>query len=83
MTEKLAESQRRERNFLMVVSHELRTPVTAIRGHVDALREGLADDAEAREESLAVIRAETDRLARLVRDVLDLARSLHTYALTP
>jgi signal transduction histidine kinase len=74
MTEKLGESQRRERNFLMVVSHELRTPVTAIRGHVDALREGLAEDAEAREESLAVIRAETDRLARLVRDVLDLAR---------
>jgi signal transduction histidine kinase len=74
MTEKLAESQRRERNFLMVVSHELRTPVTAIRGHVDALRDGLAEDAEARDESLAVIRAETDRLARLVRDVLDLAR---------
>jgi signal transduction histidine kinase len=58
----------------MVVSHELRTPVTAIRGHVDALREGLAEDAEARDASLAVIRAETDRLARLVRDVLDLAR---------
>jgi signal transduction histidine kinase len=74
MTEKLAESQRRERNFLMIVSHELRTPVTAIRGHVDALSEGLADDAEAREASLQVIRAETERLARLVRDVLDLAR---------
>ncbi|HEY3106037.1 MAG TPA: HAMP domain-containing sensor histidine kinase [Gaiellaceae bacterium] len=74
MTQRLAEAQRRERNFLMVVSHELRTPVTAIRGHVDALREGLADDAEAREASLAVISAETDRLARLVRDVLDLAR---------
>jgi two-component system, OmpR family, phosphate regulon sensor histidine kinase PhoR len=38
------------------------------------LREGLAGDAEAREESLAVIRAQTERLARLVRDVLDLAR---------
>jgi signal transduction histidine kinase len=74
MTERLAEAQRRERNFLMVVSHELRTPVTAIRGHVDALREGLAKDPEARDASLAVIRAETDRLARLVRDVLDLAR---------
>ncbi len=74
MTERLEESQRRERNFLMVVSHELRTPVTAIRGHVDALREGLAEDAEARDASLAVIRAETDRLARLVGDVLDLAR---------
>jgi len=74
MTQKLNEAQRRERNFLMVVSHELRTPVTAIRGHVDALREGLAEDADAREASLAIIRAETDRLARLVRDVLDLAR---------
>lgn len=74
MTERLAEGQRRERNFLMVISHELRTPVTAIRGHVDALREGLAEDAEARDASLAVIRAETDRIARLVRDVLDLAR---------
>jgi two-component system OmpR family sensor kinase len=74
MTQRLAESQRRERNFLMVVSHELRTPVTAIRGHVDALREGLAEDAEGREASLDVISAETDRLARLVRDVLDLAR---------
>jgi signal transduction histidine kinase len=74
MTERLGEAQRRERNFLMIVSHELRTPITAIRGHVDALNEGLAEDAEAREASLAVIRAETDRLARLVRDVLDLAR---------
>jgi signal transduction histidine kinase len=74
MTQRLADSQRRERNFLMIVSHELRTPVTAIRGHVDALAEGLAEDGEAREASLAVIRAETDRLARLVRDVLDLAR---------
>jgi two-component system, OmpR family, sensor kinase len=74
MTERLSESQRRERNFLMVVSHELRTPVTAIRGHVDALRDGLAEDPEARDASLGVIRAETDRLARLVRDVLDLAR---------
>ena len=37
-----------ERNFLMTVSHELRTPLTAIRGHVEALREGLAEDPEAR-----------------------------------
>ena len=74
MTDRLAESQRRERTFLMVVSHELRTPVTAIRGHIEALREGLAEDAEARDASLEVIRTESDRLARLVGDVLDLAR---------
>jgi signal transduction histidine kinase len=74
MTDSLAEVQRRERNFLMVVSHELRTPVTAIRGHIEALREGLAEDDDARDASLEVIRAESDRLARLVGDVLDLAR---------
>jgi signal transduction histidine kinase len=74
MTDRLAESQRRERRFLMVVSHELRTPVTAIRGHIEALREGLAEDADARNASLEVIRTESDRLARLVGDVLDLAR---------
>jgi signal transduction histidine kinase len=74
MTERLAEAQRRERNFLMVVSHELRTPLTAIRGHVEALREGLAQDDETRDASLAVIGASTERLSRLVGDVLDLAR---------
>jgi signal transduction histidine kinase len=74
MAERLAEAERLERNFLMTVSHELRTPLTAIRGHVEALREGLADDPEAREESLDVIAAESARLGRLVQDVLDLAK---------
>jgi signal transduction histidine kinase len=74
MAARLAEADRLERNFLMTVSHELRTPLTAIRGHVEALREGLADDTEAREESLDVIAAESNRLARLVQDVLDLAK---------
>ena len=74
MTRRLAEAEERERNFLMSVSHELRTPLTAIRGHVDALAEGLVEDAESREASLDVIRTESDRLARLVGDLLDLAR---------
>jgi signal transduction histidine kinase len=74
MTERLAEAEELERNFLMTVSHELRTPLTAIRGHVEALREGLADDPEARIASLDVISAEARRLERLVGDVLDLAK---------
>ena len=74
MTERLSEAEELERNFLMTVSHELRTPLTAIRGHVEALREGLADDSEARELSLDVIAAEASRLERLVGDVLDLAK---------
>jgi signal transduction histidine kinase len=74
MAERLHEANELERNFLMRVSHELRTPLTAIRGHVGALREGLADDAESREASLDVIAAEAGRLERLVGDVLDLAK---------
>jgi signal transduction histidine kinase len=74
MTVRLAEAEALERQFLMSVSHELRTPLTAIRGHVEALREGLAEDPEARAGSLAVVKAEADRLERLVGDLLDLAK---------
>jgi signal transduction histidine kinase len=74
MASRLSDAERQERNFLMSVSHELRTPLTAIRGHVDALREGVAEDPEARAASLDVIAREGVRLERLVGDVLDLAK---------
>jgi signal transduction histidine kinase len=74
MAARLAEAEELERNFLMSVSHELRTPLTAIRGHLDAVREGVVHEPEAQAESLDVIAAETDRLERLVGDVLDLAK---------
>jgi signal transduction histidine kinase len=74
MAVQLREAEELERNFLMTVSHELRTPLTAIRGHVEALREGVAQDEESRRESLGVIAAEAARLERLVGDVLDLAK---------
>ena len=47
MASRLAEAEEQERNFLMSVSHELRTPLTAIRGHADALREGVVEDPDA------------------------------------
>jgi two-component system OmpR family sensor kinase len=74
MARRLAEAEQLERNFLMSVSHELRTPLTAIRGHVAALSEGLVEDEEARAISLETIAEETERLSRLVGDVLDLAK---------
>jgi signal transduction histidine kinase len=74
MTARLAEAEQQERNFLMSVSHELRTPLTAIRGHVEALREGVAEDPAVRAASLDMIASETGRLERLVGDVLDLAK---------
>jgi len=74
MTERLAETEQRERNFLMSVSHELRTPLTAIRGHVAAMLEGVIEDPDERTLSLEVVEAETRRLERLVGDILDLAK---------
>jgi signal transduction histidine kinase len=74
MAAQLEEADVLERNFLMTVSHELRTPLTAIRGHVEALLEGVVEDEQARTDSLEVISLEADRLERLVGDVLDLAK---------
>ena len=74
MVAKLAEAEQLKRSFLMSVSHELRTPLTAIRGHVEALREGIVSEPEQVQVSLDIVAAETDRLERLVGDVLDLAK---------
>ena len=74
MVAQLAEAEQLKRSFLMSVSHELRTPLTAIRGHVEALREGVVSEPEQVRGSLDIVAAETDRLERLVGDVLDLAK---------
>ncbi len=74
MVAQLAEAEQLKRSFLMSVSHELRTPLTAIRGHVEALREGIVSEPDQVHVSLEIVAAETDRLERLVGDVLDLAK---------
>lgn len=74
MVAQLAEAEQLKRSFLMSVSHELRTPLTAIRGHVEALREGVVSEPDQVQSSLDIVATETDRLERLVGDVLDLAK---------
>jgi len=82
MASQLQQAEALERNFLMTVSHELRTPLTAIRGHVDALLEGVVEDEATRTHSLEVISLEAKRLERLVGDILDLAKlDTHRFAL--
>ena len=61
------------RDFVANVSHELRTPLTAIRGYVEALTDGGADEAE-RQRFLDIIARHTNRMERLVKDLLRLAR---------
>jgi two-component system phosphate regulon sensor histidine kinase PhoR len=61
------------RDFVANVSHELRTPLTAIRGYVEALSEGDANAEESR-RFLDIIARHTQRMERLVKDLLRLAR---------
>jgi two-component system, OmpR family, sensor kinase len=74
MARKLKEADELERNFLMRVSHELRTPLTAIQGHVQALADDIIDDPDERTASLEIVLAESERLQRLIGDLLDLAK---------
>jgi two-component system, OmpR family, sensor kinase len=60
-----------QKEFLTDVSHELRTPITVIRGHLETLGESAAE----REEAIAVIQDELDRMNRFVDDLLLLARA--------
>src|SRR5206468_11230886 len=61
------------RDFVANVSHELRTPLTAIRGYVEALAESDTSEDE-RRRFLAIIARHTQRMERLVKDLLRLAR---------
>ena len=61
------------RDFVANVSHELRTPLTAIRGYLEALSDGDAEEDE-RRRFLGIIARHTQRMERLVTDLLRLAR---------
>jgi signal transduction histidine kinase len=61
-------------NFVASVSHELRTPLTSIRMFADTLRETKEQKPRKRKEYLNIIIGETDRLARLINNVLDFSK---------
>jgi len=58
------------KEFATNVSHELRTPLTAIKGFIETLLGGAAREPETNERFLKIIAEETDRLGRLVEDIL-------------
>ena len=75
MTASLRHADQVRTDFVANVSHELRTPLTAIKGTVETLRDGAVDDLEVRGRFLATIAGETERLIRLVNDLLVLTRA--------
>ena len=74
MLDRLQESFETQRRFTADASHELRTPVTAIVGHVNYLLRRTKPTSE-QIDSLTVIRREAERMAKLVNDLLELARA--------
>ncbi|MHB1299888.1 MAG: phosphate regulon sensor histidine kinase PhoR [Burkholderiales bacterium] len=66
---------RMRRDFVANVSHELRTPLTVVNGFLETLSDmGDAPDAEMLKRSLALMTGQTDRMKRLVEDLLTLSK---------
>ena len=71
----LHEVEQAKSDFVSMVSHELRTPLTSIKAYVDTLqRQDVQFDDETRTSFVAVIARETERMTRLINDILDLSR---------
>ena len=73
MAEELSRLEDSRRSFVANVSHELRSPLTSMRGYVQAMQDGVIAQ-EDMPRYLGIVRAETERLTDLVRDLLDLSR---------
>lgn len=74
MAAQVKASQQAQRDFVANVSHDLKTPLTAISGWSQALLDGAADSPEDRDRAAQTIYDEADRMARMVNELLDLAR---------
>ena len=72
--EELKELDRMKDSFLSSVSHELRTPLTSIRSFSEILLNYDEEDRYTQKEFLGIINSESERLTRLINDVLDLSR---------
>jgi two-component system, OmpR family, phosphate regulon sensor histidine kinase PhoR len=68
------EAARLKSDFVSKVTHELRTPLSSIRAYVEMLVDGEAEDAETREEFYKIIDSESDRLSRMIDNMLNISR---------
>ena len=71
---RLQELDRLKDDFISTITHELRTPLTSIRAFSEILHDNPQLDGEQRAKFLAVVIKESERLTRLINQVLDLAK---------
>ena len=72
--ESLRELDRMKSEFIDTISHELRTPLHSIKGFNKLIMDGLVNDPEVQREFHNTIDRETDRLSKLIDDMLDVSR---------
>ena len=75
MTASLQKADETKSVFIANVTHELRTPLTVIKGTIETLEDGALDDIEGRGPLLTSMQRETERLIRLVNELLVLTRA--------
>jgi len=69
------EAEQMKGDFVATVSHELRTPLTPLKGFLMSLEQGLVEDSlESRREYYRIMLRQTERLERLINDLLDVSR---------
>ena len=74
MAMQVATTRQVQRDFVANVSHDLKTPITSIQGWSQALLDGTAVSLESQKRAAGIIHNEAERMSRMVRQLLDLAK---------
>lgn len=73
LADEIVNKDKIKNDFISSISHELRTPLTSIKGWAVVLKDSL-DNKELMEDGLSIIEKESDRLSKMVEDLLDFSR---------
>ena len=70
----LQQMERLQKEFVANVSHELRTPITTVKSYVETILDGEMEDPQLTRQFLQVVSKESDRMAALITDLLELSK---------
>ena len=74
MADEISRKENLKNDFITSISHELRTPLTSIKGWAITLKNDSLTDRELIEDGLEIIESESDRLSKMVEELLDFSR---------